>query len=104
MLSSIGMTQNGISKMLFIESMLYSVKSILISIPFIVVIQLFMFRALSDGGRWINGYYEQAVPLIPWVSMILGCIGLVFVSTGSFLYAYSKIKDDNMIEQLKVDS
>ena len=104
MLSSIGMTQNGISKMLFIESMLYSVKSILISIPFIVVIQLFMFRAFSDGGRWINGHYEQAVPLIPWVSMILGCIGLVLVSAGSFLYAYSKIKDDNMIEQLKVDS
>ena len=104
MLSSIGMTQNGISKMLFIESMLYSVKSILISIPFIVVIQLFMFRAFSDGGRWINGHYEQASPLIPWVSMILGCIGLVLVSAGSFLYAYSKIKDDNMIEQLKVDS
>ena len=104
MLSSIGMTQNGISKMLFIESMLYSVKSILISIPFIVVIQLFMFRAFSDDGRWINGHYEQAVPLIPWVSMILGCIGLVLVSAGSFLYAYSKIKEDNMIEQLKVDS
>lgn len=104
MLSSIGMTQNGISKMLFIESMLYSVKSILISIPFIVVIQLFMFLAFSDGGRWINGHYEHASPLIPWVSMILGCIGLVLVSAGSFLYAYSKIKDDNMIEQLKVDS
>ena len=95
MLSSVGMTPEGISKMLFIESARYSINAILISIPFLIVIEILLNERL--------GYGQLDNLLVPWGMIAVGCIGLFFVSGVSFFYSYSKIKNCNMIEELKME-
>lgn len=102
MLSSIGMTPESITKMLWIESMWYSGKAILFSIPIIILVEIFAYvMYIRDGRGVINGVVAPI--LIPWGSIVLGCFGLIIVSMIGFLYSYSKMKQDHVMEKLKTE-
>lgn len=97
MLKSVGVTPKGFKKMIYVESLRYGIKSLLWSLPLSVGLHALMYYALSNAeGMQIpfstNWQY--------YLSAILAVFVIILVS---LLYSADKIKDDNIIENLKQD-
>jgi putative ABC transport system permease protein len=97
MLKSVGVTPKGFKKMIYVESIRYGAKSLLWSLPISIGLHALMFRALTNAeGMQIpfstNWQYYLAAILAVFVIILL-----------SLLYSADKIKDDNIIENLKQD-
>ena len=97
MLKSVGVTPQGFKKMIYVESIRYGAKSLLWSLPISAGLHLLMFRALTNAeGMQIpfstNWQYYLAAILAVFIIILL-----------SLLYSADKIKDDNIIENLKQD-
>lgn len=97
MLKSVGVTPKGFKKMIYVESVRYGVKSLLWSVPISVGLHYLMYYALSrsegiDIGFTPNPQFYLAAILAVFVIILL-----------SLLYSADKIKDDNIIENLKQD-
>lgn len=81
--------------MIYVESIRYGAKSLLWSIPISAGLHYLMYRALSrsermDIGLSLNLPYYLAAILAVFVIIVL-----------SLLYSADKIKDENIIENLK---
>ncbi len=97
MLKSVGVTPKGFKKMIYVESLRYGMKSLLWSIPISAGLHYLMYYALS-------GTEETVIPFTPNLQYYTAAILAVFIIIVlSLLYSADKIKDDNIIENLKQD-
>ena len=97
MLKSVGVTPKGFKKMIYVESIRYGVKSLLWSIPISIGLHGLMYYSLSNAEG-------MQIPFNTNWQYYLGAILAVFlIIILSLLYSADKIKDDNIIENLKQD-
>ncbi len=100
MLKSVGVTPKGFKRMIIFESMFYGIKSLLIGLPAGFVLSYALYWALLSGSQ--NSAEEIAFAPNPFV--YLGAALAVFLIIGlSMLYSVAKIKNDAIIETLKLD-
>ncbi|ATF10810.1 ABC transporter permease [Brevibacillus brevis X23] len=93
MLASIGMTPEGMKKMLRFEGFFYGMKSLIYGLPISLCVMFFIYKSLSRN-------FEFAFTL-PWANLILAGIGVFFIVGTSILYATRKYKEQSIVESLK---
>lgn len=95
-IQSIGVTPNGFRKMIYLESFIYGILSLLFGIPIGIGMTLVM-------NNLISGVIEFS-PVIPWAAIAI-CIVSVFIIT--FIAAYipmSKLNKENIIDNIRRES
>ncbi len=97
MLKSVGVTPKGFKKMIYVESIRYGIKSLLWSIPLSAGLHYLMYFSLSRAEEMNIGF---SLNLQYYVAAILAVFVIILLS---LLYSADKIKDDNIIENLKQD-
>jgi len=92
-LQSIGMTNDGISKMLNLETVFASVRSVLFGVPLGIygsyLIQVQMTNVV------VSNFY------IPWLWLIISIITVFIVTWITVRFASSKLKKQNIIETIR---
>lgn len=96
-LRSIGLTRNGLYKIMVYESLLYGIKSLLFSLPVSTVITLIIYFIVNESGYVIDFY----VPIGTYMTAILSVFIIVFIS---MFYSISKIKNSNIIDALRTEN
>lgn len=95
-LRSVGMTSKGINKMLYFESLMYGVKTLIVSIPVSVLLNWWIHDTLNQGTTLNYGigplYYVGVTVMV----MVIVLIVMIYVSR--------KIKKENIIETIKDES
>lgn len=94
MIKSVGITPKGFQKMISLESIFYGIDSLLIAIPISIGINLLLNKIVGDGK--IPYEFNFVMYLIVIIAVVL-FVGL------TMLYSINKIKDDNIIENIKND-
>ena len=94
MFKSVGMEETGIKKMLLLETILYGLRAIVIGIPVSVLLSYLMFNTIESRVFAFELNYPMYLIVIVAVFAIVGL---------SMLLSANRIKDDNIIEALKVD-
>lgn len=96
MLRSVGLSQRGIHGMMVYECLLYGIRSLLFGMPVSVAFSYLLYRVYGGAGEF--EFY------IPWFAVLIAVIG-VFAMVGiSMVYAVSKIRKDNLIDELKEEN
>lgn len=94
MFKSVGITPKGFNKMICLESLLYGIKALVISIPVSILLSFLMNVLLGS----------DQIPFTINVPLYLAVVAVVFVLVGTgMLLAVSKLKKDSIIEALKED-
>ena len=94
MYKSVGMTGKGFKKMIFLETLLYGIRALVLGIPVSILLSFMMYKALESN------LYSFDINYIMYLIVIVA----VFTVVGfSMLLSINKIKDDNIIETLKED-
>lgn len=96
MLKSMGMTMRSIKKMMNYECLIYGFRSIFYGVILSLTISFAMFLVLSQG---VAIEFEQ-----PWRGILISVLWVFAVVFATMLYSMSKIKTQNIIEELKKDS
>ena len=97
-MQSIGMTKKELSNMMFFESILYGLKSLVFGLPLGILGSYLMFKAtkVSSGASRMIGQYELPLGSIA-ISIIFTFIIIVFIMKLSL----SKINKQNIIETIR---
>lgn len=97
MLKSVGVTPQGFKKMIYVESIRYGAKSLLWSLPISVGLHVLMYQALTNAEG-------MQIPFATnWQYYLAAVLAVFVIILASLLYSADKIKDDNIIENLKQD-
>lgn len=96
-LRSVGLTEQGLYKMMMYESLLYGLKSLLFSLPVSTVITLVIYFIVSQSGYDIDFY----IPVGTYLTAILSVFIIVFIS---MFYSVNKIKKNNIIDSLREEN
>lgn len=94
MIKSVGITPKAFDKMIALESMFYGIYSLLSAIPISIGINLVLNKIVGDGK--IPYEFDFVMYLIVVVTVVL------FVGS-TMLYSIKKVKNDNIIENIKND-
>ena len=94
MVKSVGLDPKGFKKMISLESLFYGIEALLVSIPISVGINIFINKKLEDGRIPFEIDFLMYAIVITAVFLFVG---------GTMLYSINKIKNDNIIEDLKND-
>jgi putative ABC transport system permease protein len=94
-LRSIGMTQVGLYRMLNLESVLCSVKSLMIGLPIGIAVSYFIYTAILAS---VDFPFE-----FPWIP-IFQCILAVFAVTWIIMrYSASRLRGGNIVEAIRLE-
>ncbi|MCR4796039.1 MAG: ABC transporter permease [Ruminococcus sp.] len=93
MLKSVGMTTNGMRKMLNYECIMYGTKALVWGLPVSVLVTFFIYKAVNEGVD--TDFY------IPWAAVIVAVLSVFIVVFSTMMFSMSKIKKDNPIDALK---
>lgn len=93
MLKSIGMTNKEFNKMIRLESIFFSLKSLLIGIPLGIIGSLLIYKAFATGAE-----LPYELPIIGIIISIIAVILLVFIIMNTSL---KKIRKQNIIETIR---
>ncbi|MED1785746.1 FtsX-like permease family protein [Brevibacillus fortis] len=93
MLASIGMTPEGMKKMLRFEGFFYGMKSLIYGLPISLCVMFFIYMSLSRNFAFAF--------TVPWADLIIAGIGVFFIVGTSILYATRKYKEQSIVESLK---
>ena len=93
-LKSIGMTQREFNKLINLESIFYSTKSLLIGIPIGVVLSYLIYMAFNQGGTT----FTFELPIKGIIISILAVFVLVFFIMN---YSVRKVNKQNIIESIR---
>lgn len=94
MLKSVGTTPKGFRKMIYLESAFYGIKALLLGIPVSIFLSYLLLKVTGETG----------LAFIIDVKLYLIVIVTVFLIIGiSMFYAMRKIKDDSIVETLKLE-
>ena len=97
MLKSVGVTPQGFKKMIYVESIRYGAKSLLWSLPISIGLHVLMYQALTNAEG-------MQIPFATnWQFYLAAVLAVFVIILVSLLYSADKIKDDNIIENLKQD-
>lgn len=101
-LKSIGLSNKQFNKMIFYESLMLSLKSLLFGILlFILIVSIFIKITMINDATY-EGLLQ--IPLNIYLMPLLICIiGVIVIIYLSFLIATHKIKKDNIVDILKVN-
>ncbi|MGG4443314.1 ABC transporter permease [Brevibacillus fortis] len=93
MLASIGMTPEGMKKMLRFEGFFYGMKSLIYGLPISLCVMFLIYMSLSRNFAFAF--------TVPWADLIIAGIGVFFIVGTSILYATRKYKEQSIVESLK---
>ena len=96
MLKSMGMNMKSMKKMMNYECLLYGFRSIFYGVILSILISFAMFMVLSQG---VAIDFRQ-----PWEGILISVIWVFAVVFITMIYSMSKIKKQNIIDELKKDS
>lgn len=96
MLKSMGMNMRSMKKMMNYECLIYGFRSIFYGVILSLLISFAMFMVLSQGAA-----IEFAQP---WGGIMISVLWVFAVVFATMLYSMSKIKKQNIIDELKKDS
>jgi putative ABC transport system permease protein len=97
MLKSVGVTPQGFKKMIYVESIRYGAKSLMWSLPISIGLHILMYQALTNAEG-------MQIPFATnWQYYLAAVLAVFVIILVSLLYSADKIKDDNIIENLKQD-
>ena len=101
-LKSLGLSNKQFNKMIFYESLMLSLKSLLFGfLIFILIVSIFL-RISMINENTFDGLLD--LPLSIFISPLIVCIiGVIVIVYLSFLIATHKIKKDNIVDILKVN-
>lgn len=94
MIKSVGITPQSFKKMIALESVFYGINSLLIAIPVSIGINLLLNKIVSDGKIPFEFNFIMYLIVIAAIVLFVGSI---------MLYSIRKIKNDNIIENIKND-
>ena len=93
MLKSVGMSPKGFHKMLFFESLLYGIKSLLWGLPISFVVMALLYLVLRQNF---------AIPFsVPWLQVAIGICAIFAIVLITVCYGAVKIRKKNVIEGLR---
>ena len=92
-LQSVGMTRSGLGRMLNLESILCSIKSILIGVPIGLFITYIIHNILSEPVEFPF--------MIPWMPIIQCTLGVLAVTWITMRYSASRLKGNNIVEKIR---
>lgn len=95
MMKSIGITPKGFNKMICLESIFYGLKAIFIGIPISMIINAFMYMALSTSLSLLN--------MFDWKIYLITIVAVFIIVGLAMLYSWSKAKHDTIIDTLKTE-
>lgn len=93
MLRSVGMSQNGIRRMLNYECIMYGTKALLYGLPASAGVTYLIYRATTN-------MLETSFRM-PWKAVFIASFSVFAVVFATMLYSMQKIKYDNTVETLK---
>lgn len=96
-LRSIGLTRKGFNKILFFESLFFGLKSLIYAIPVSLGVTIIIHYALADMMS-INSI------VIPWKAIIISIVSVFVIVLLTMMYSTSKIKEHNIIEQIREEN
>ena len=97
MLKSIGMTDGEFNRMIWLESILYTLRALVIGIPIGIVISYGVHVLLTNGG--INLAY--VVPVIP---IIIAVLAVALLISAIMHFSVRQISKQNIIETIRKDT
>ena len=93
MLKSVGMSPKGFHKMLFFESLLYGIKSLLWGLPISFAVMALLYLVLRQNF---------AIPFsVPWLQVAIGICAIFAIVLITVCYGAVKIRKKNVIEGLR---
>ena len=95
MMKSMGMTMKSMKKMMNYECLIYGFRSIIYGVVLSLTISFAMYMVLSQGAA-VD--FRQ-----PWGGMLISVLWVFAVVFITMLYSMSKIKKQNIIDELKKD-
>ena len=98
MLRSVGLAYGGIKKMMVYECLLYGIRSIIFAAPASIVLSYLIYGAYGGSGEFAFGFF------IPWYAVVISVVGVFVVVGVSMAYSVSKIREDNLIDELKEEN
>lgn len=100
-LRSVGMTEKEFSKMIFIESLLFSMKAFLYSFLFSNIL-LFVINAWMKAMQ--PGVTNPIQIQYPWISLLISMVLVFLVFILNMFVSLNSMKKDNLIDIIKEDS
>lgn len=97
MLKSVGMTDDEFNRMIRLESVLYTVRALLIGLPIGILISYGTHYLLGEGG--ISLSYE--LPLIP---ILISVVAVTLLITVIMRYSVRQVSRQNIIETIRQDT
>ncbi|MCI8778741.1 MAG: ABC transporter permease [Bacilli bacterium] len=97
MLRSVGLTPHGFNKILYFESIIFGLKSLLYSLPVSIVLVMLVHASMSN----IVDFYHLMLPI---KSMIIAIVGVFVIVLITMMYASSKIKRENILEAIREEN
>ncbi len=97
MLKSVGMTDDEFNRMVRFESILYSVRALLIGLPIGIVISYATHLMLSEGGIGLS--YE-----IPFIPILIAIVAVALLITVIMRYSVRQVSHQNIIETIRQDN
>lgn len=94
MLRSIGMDTKGFNRILIYESILFSIKTILIAFP-LSVISVLLFNVI------ISNTIEFTYLIVPWSAYLISIIAVITIMLSVTMYSSKNIKKENILEALR---
>lgn len=96
MLRSIGMTRKELNRMVRLESVFYTVKSLLIGLPLGVLISWLFFMGLENS---IEFAYQ-----VPWLACVIATIAVMILIFCIMKYSVRQVEKQNIIETLREEN
>lgn len=93
MLKSVGMTPRSFQKMLFFESLLYGIKSLLWGLPLSGVAMGLIFLTLQHSFNYAFS--------VPWLQVGIGIAGIFVIVLITVIYASLKVRKEGIIDGLR---
>ena len=86
---------SGIKKMMVFECLLYGIRSIIFAAPASIVLSYLIYEVYGGSGEFSFGFF------IPWYAIVIAVAGVFVVVGISMAYSVTKVKEDNLIDELK---
>ena len=96
MLKSVGMTEKEFNNMIRLESVLYSLKSLLIGLPIGILISFIIYKALANSIDF--GY------VFPWQAVLVAIAAVVLLVSIIMNYSVKQVSKQNIIETIRNDN
>lgn len=96
MLKSVGMTEKEFNNMIRLESVLYSLKSLLIGLPIGILISFIIYKALANSIDF--GY------VFPWRAVLVAIAAVVLLVSIIMNYSVKQVSKQNIIETIRNDN